>query len=75
MVGNPWCPNEKSEAIFNSNDFEALKKRIDEFSLSDGTGNDHGIAWGLNALTPAWRGKLGGNYPARPADFDDDATL
>ncbi|MEP1443517.1 MAG: vWA domain-containing protein [Hyphomicrobiales bacterium] len=75
VVGNPWCPGEKSEAIFNSNDFASIKQRIEEFSLSDGTGNDHGIAWGLNALTPAWRGRLGGDYPARPADFDDDATL
>ena len=74
-VGNPWCPNEKAEAIFNSNNFEAIKERIDEFSLSDGTGTDHGVAWGLNALSPEWRGKLGGNYPNRPADFDDAETL
>jgi len=74
-VGNPWCPNEKAEAIFNSSDFEALKDRINEFSLSDGTGSDHGIAWGLNALSPNWRGQLGGDYPDRPADFDDTSTL
>ena len=74
-VGNPWCPNDKAEAIFNSNNFDAIKARIDEFSLSDGTGNDHGVAWGLNALSPEWRGKLGGNYPDRPADFDEPSTL
>ena len=75
VVGNPWCPDEKSEAIFNSNDFDAIKDRINEFSLSDGTGNDHGTAWGLNALSPAWRGELGGDFASRPADFDDPSTL
>ena len=74
-VGNPWCPNDKAKAIFNSNNFEAIKERINEFSLSDGTGTDHGIAWGLNALSPEWSGKLGGNFANRPADFDDQTTL
>lgn len=75
VIGNAWCPDEKSEVIFNSNNFQAIKNRINEFSLSDGTGTDHGIAWGLNALSPAWRGKLGGNFPSRPADYDDPSTL
>ena len=75
VTGNAWCPDEKSEVIFNSNNFEAIKDRINEFSLSDGTGTDHGIAWGLNALSPEWRGKLGGDFPNRPADFDDPTTL
>ena len=74
-VGNPWCPNEKAEVIFNSKDFGAIKDRIEEFSLSDGTGTDHGIAWGLNSLSPDWRGKLGGDFPHRPADYDDPSTL
>ena len=72
---NPWCPDEKAEVILNSNDFDAIKDRIEEFSLSDGTGTDHGIAWGLNSLSPDWRGKLGGDFPDRPADFDDPSTL
>ena len=75
VFGNPWCPGEKSEAIFNSSDFDAIINRINEFSLSDGTGNDHGTAWGLNALSPEWRGKLGGDFASRPADYDDPETL
>ena len=75
VVGNAWCPDEKSEAIFNSNNYEEIKERINEFSLSDGTGSDHGTAWGLNALSPEWRGKLGGDFANRPADYDDPKTL
>lgn len=74
-VNNPWCPNDKSAVIMNSSDFEAIKDRIDEMTLSDGTGTDHGVAWGLNALSPAWRGVLGGDFASRPADYDDDTTL
>ena len=75
FFGYPWCPDEKSKAIFNSNDFEAIKERINEFTLSDGTGTDYAAAWGLNSLSPEWRGELGGDFPNRPADYDDPETL
>ncbi|MEP3232364.1 MAG: hypothetical protein ABJO30_06015 [Hyphomicrobiales bacterium] len=75
VTGNPWCPGDKSKAIFNSSNFEAIKDRINELTLSDGTGTDHGTAWGLNSLSPEWRGKLGGGFASRPADFDDPETL
>ena len=79
---NPWCPPVESSAIFNSNDFVELKSAIagwvapnGDLKLSDGTGTDIGTAWGLNALSPAWRGQLGGNFPNRPADYDDDTAI
>lgn len=75
VVANKWCPPDDSAAIFNSNDVQLLKDRIDDFALSDGTGTDIGTMWGLNALSPAWRGHLGGDFPDRPANYDDDTTL
>ena len=71
---HPWCPDENSAAIWNSNDTNKLKKRINKITLSDGTGMDHGTLWGAKALSPAMRGLLGGEFPDRPADFDDVET-
>jgi len=72
---NPWCPNNENSALFNSNDAVALTDIITNFSLSDGTGTDIGMLWGLKALSPKWQGLLGGDKPDRPALFDDDETL
>ena len=63
---NPWCPPSNSAAIFNSNDTGVLTNRIAEFTLSDGTGLDLGALWGLKALSPKWRGLLGGDFADRP---------
>ena len=71
---NPWCPASSSEAVWNSNDANLLKDRINSFSLSDGTGMNHGALWGAKGISPAFRGKLGGDFPNRPADFDDEDT-
>jgi len=73
---NPWCPPmDTTAAIFNSNDETDLKDRINEMQLSDGTGMDIGAMWGAKALSPALRGDLGGDFPDRPADFDDPQTV
>lgn len=63
---NPWCPDENAASIWNTNNATALKERINNFSLSDGTGMDHGVAWGAKALSPDLKGKLGGDFPDRP---------
>lgn len=68
---NPWCPEDESASIWNSNDAEKLKDRINEMSLSDGTGMDQGVLWGAKALSPAFQGLLGGDFPERPNDFND----
>ena len=69
---NPWCPLANSAAVFNTNNVEALKLHINGMSMSDGTGMDIGAMWGLKALSPKWSGKLGGDFEARPAAYDEE---
>jgi len=66
---NPWCPESTSAAIWNTNNAGLLKDRIDELTLSDGTGMDHGIVWGAKALSPALQGQIGGEFPQRPSPY------
>ncbi len=70
----PYCPKNSTAAIWNTNNAEILKKRIDEFEPSHGTGLEIGAAWGAKALSPSFRGKLGGDFSARPADFSDKSV-
>ena len=70
---HPWCPGDGSAVIFNTNDKTALKQRIGQLVLSDGTGMDIGMMWGAKALSPDWRGKLGGDFPERPYPYHDEA--
>ncbi len=69
---NPWCPQDQSAVLLNTNDKEALKTRISGMLLSDGTGMDVGAMWGAKALAPEWSGRLGGDFPSRPAAYDDE---
>ncbi len=73
---NPWCPGPASQVLFQTNVVGDLEDVINGMTLSDGTGMDIGAAWGLKALSPAWRGELGGAmFTDRPADFSADDTL
>jgi len=72
---NPWCPDDDSAILLNSSNVEALKAAADAMSLSDGTGTDIGMLWGYKALSPKWKGLLGGDKVDRPAPFDDEDTL
>lgn len=69
-----FCPANGSSVIFNSDDKSELHDRIDDFAVSWGTGMEVGAMWGLKALSPSFRGILGGDYPNRPADFDERET-
>jgi len=71
---NPWCPPDSTKTLFNTNNENALKTAIDAMVLSDGTGMDIGALWGAKALSGEFKGKLGGDFPDRPADFDDDTA-
>jgi len=77
--GNNWCPpDDEAAAVFLSNDPDELIDLLETFDnpiLSDGTGTDIGIGWGVRALDPAWRTRLGGDFPDRPVDYTDDETL
>ncbi|MEM9725922.1 MAG: TadE/TadG family type IV pilus assembly protein [Pseudomonadota bacterium] len=69
---NPWCPEEESAVLLNSNRPGDLRARIQNFTLSDGTGMNIGAMWGYKALSPQWRGRLGGNFPQRPANHGEE---
>lgn len=71
---NPWCPKSTSAAVWNSNNATVLKARVDEMTLSDGTAMNHGALWGAKSLSPSYRGKLGGDFPDRPVNFDDNSA-
>jgi len=78
--GNNWCPPDEdgTSALFltsNRDDLAGLLSTFDNPILSDGTGTDIATGWGVRALDPAWRGKLGGHFPDRPADYTDERTL
>lgn len=71
----PWCPADTSTVLLNSNNSTSLSTALQGLSLSAGTATDVGMSWGLKALSPSWRGLLGGDQPDRPTDFDDENTL
>lgn len=64
---NPWCPREGNEFMPLTNDTEALTAKIDNFTLSDGTGSDHGMHWGYESLNNYWENKLPGGLVDTPA--------
>lgn len=70
--GNPWCPPDASGLFLNSATLATLTTHIDGMVLSDGTGMDIGALWGYRALSPRWRGLLGGEFPDRPGPFDEN---
>ena len=70
---HPWCPGAASAALFNTNDKEDLQGRIEGMVLSDGTGMDIGMMWGVKALSPKWTGMLGGDFGDRPHPYNGDA--
>lgn len=73
--GNSWCPPDTTAMLLNSGKPNTIKARIEHMELSDGTALDIGALWGLKALSPKWRGKLGGDYSDRPANFNSAKTL
>lgn len=76
--GNPWCPTEESEIFLNSKDADEINDRLDDMTLSDGTGSDIGLLWGVKTLSPSFAGQLGGDFndgeDKRPAPYDDEET-
>lgn len=71
---NPYCPEDTSEMFLNSSDSLELQDRINAMTLSDGTGMETGMLWGLKALSPSMKGRLGGDHSDRPEAFDKATT-
>jgi Flp pilus assembly protein TadG len=74
-----WCPGAaNTEVSWNSGDSDALKAQVltfDNPSLVDGTGTGIAIGWAVRALDPVWRGRLPGDFPDRPVDYDEAGTM
>lgn len=66
---NPWCPEQGNELMGLSRNKAELSNRIDTLSLSDGTGTDIGVTWGLATLDPIWRNEIKGGNSNAPRDF------
>jgi hypothetical protein len=62
----------ESEAKVFQNDSNKLKDAVAGMTTGWGTGTDIGLSWGWRLLSPAWRGRFGGNG-AFPKDFAEDA--
>ncbi|MDA7426092.1 TadE/TadG family type IV pilus assembly protein [Thalassococcus lentus] len=80
-----WCNRGNDGAIMAvSSDADALKARIDTFEAWGNTAIDVGVKWGAALLDPAARpaisamaydGLVSQDNAARPANFNDQATL
>ena len=71
---NPWCPISGNELIPLGDDKDVLIDRIDALTLSDGTGTDHGLAWGIETLNPEWRNRFPGAEANKPGDLTSQTT-
>ena len=71
---NPWCPTRGNELIPLNDDKAALLNRIDTLTLSDGTGTDHGLAWGIETLNPEWKNRFPGAQANKPEDLTSNTN-
>ncbi len=70
-----FCPESDEAAVFLRNNQTDLIDLIATLDAGGNTGLDIATAWGARALDPVWRGRLGGNFPDRPVDYDDPSTI
>ncbi|RFB01470.1 TadE/TadG family type IV pilus assembly protein [Parvularcula marina] len=59
-----------SEIYMNRKSPTALKNKIQNLSADGYTAINEGAYWGAVALSPDWKGKFGGDFADRPADYD-----
>ena len=65
---NPWCPREGNEFVPLTDDAEALATTIQDLTLSDGTGSDHGMFWSYENLNSARKNQFPGGMLNTPTD-------
>ena len=70
-----FCPGEDMASMFLGSEAGPLQGLIGRLRASGFTGLDVATSWGARALDPAWRGRLGGAFADRPADYDDPETI
>jgi Flp pilus assembly protein TadG len=75
-----WCPSESSAISIFSDSASALKTRITNYRMADGTGTAIAMDWGILLLNPALRpyvqqaaqiGMVPNKFKDRPADWND----
>lgn len=62
-----WCPITGNEMVPLTDEPEILEQRIDELTLSNGTGSDHGMAWAFATLNDEWKNRFPGGLKDTPA--------
>ena len=67
---NIWCPRAGNEMLGLSRNQNTLTSKIAGLTLSDGTGTDIGVAWGLATLDTKWRGQIQGVFGGSPRNFN-----
>ena len=67
---NNWCPRAGNEMVGLSKNRNNLLSKIDGLTLSDGTGTDIGVAWGLAVLDSRWRGQIQGVTGGSPRNHN-----
>ncbi|MCZ4346520.1 pilus assembly protein [Devosia neptuniae] len=79
-----WCPTEDTSISYLSNNAIALKQRITDYKMHDGTGTAVAMNWGLMLLDPSSRdfvqwastaGIVPTAFAGRPSAFNDGETL
>lgn len=79
---DPFVDNEVDECpltpiILNSNDAIEVSNQISNLDPVFGSNTDThlGLLWGLKALSPAFKTINGGDFPTRPAEYNDESAL
>ena len=67
---NNWCPGPGNEMVPLSRSQNVLLDKISNLTLSDGTGLDIGVAWGLATLDRRWRGHQQFTAAGAPRNFN-----
>lgn len=67
---NNWCPRAGNEMLGLTKNQTTLNNKIAALTLSDGTGTDIGVAWGLATLDREWRGEIDGVSGSSPRNFN-----
>ena len=70
-----FCPESDEASVFLRQDRDSLISLVRRLDSGGNTGLDVATAWGARALDPAWRGRLGGSFSDRPAEYDDEDTI
>ncbi|MHA6296896.1 TadE/TadG family type IV pilus assembly protein [Devosia sp. CAU 1758] len=79
-----YCPSEVTAISYISNDPTALKNKIDNMRMADGTGTGIAMKWGMLLLEPAAQpfvaqaaglGMVPAQFANRPSQFDDPNTI